>query len=82
MLSPDPGEPGHERGSFTHAICDVDYFRLALQRNWALRPARVIDPDQGGRPATDRCCYCGAPTHGIYVRQAPSEVHPEGPPLS
>lgn len=67
-MSPNPGEPGHETGGWTHAICNGCYSQRYGSMNWSPNPHRVVD-DSG------TCCYCGSPAQGIYVRADPSQVH-------
>src|SRR5262245_37867132 len=75
LMSPNPGEAEHESRGWTHAICDADYFARLSERTWASLPRRVLRPGHAGEPFSEACCYCGEPTRGIYVRDAPIEVH-------
>jgi len=75
-MSSNPGEPEHEIRGWTHAACDLCYFRTARDRGRSRIPSRMVDP-QTGLFVSERCCYCGLPSRGIYVRDDPAVVHGE-----
>jgi hypothetical protein len=69
-MSASIGEPGHETGGWTHAMCDSCWNEKNPDR---LVPVRALV--DGGAFGGDQCCYCGKAASGIYVRQKATEVH-------
>ena len=62
-------------GNWTHAICDVCYFKLAIAKDLSFEPHRIVTSQTPLIFKIATCCYCGSATRGIYVRDDPLRVH-------